>query len=79
MIKSSNRRKKSWWNGFFDDVFLENSFNIMNDFKKDTQILLFDEIGNNELHLKDYSDKLISYFQEYKSFCSFEKGWKSYF
>lgn len=58
---------------FFDDVFLENSFNIMNDFKKDTQILLFDEIGNNELHLKEYSDKLISYFQEYRIFAVLKK------
>ncbi|MEB3058527.1 nucleoside-triphosphatase [Parvimonas sp. D9] len=58
---------------FFDDVFLKKSYEFMNDFK-DNDILVFDEIGNKELHLKGYCKKLISLFKNNRIFAVLKKG-----
>ena len=52
---------------FFDDVFLKKSFEFMEGFK-DNDILIFDEIGNKELHLREYSKKLLSLFEKNRIF-----------
>lgn len=58
---------------FFDDVFLKKSYEFMDDFK-DNDILVFDEIGNKELHLKEYCTKLISLFENNRIFAVLKKG-----
>ncbi|BFT66534.1 nucleoside-triphosphatase [Parvimonas parva] len=58
---------------FFDDVFLKKSFEFMEDFK-DNDILIFDEIGNKELHLREYSKKLLSLFEKNRIFAVLKKA-----
>lgn len=58
---------------FFDDVFLKKSYEFMDDFK-DTDILVFDEIGNKELHLDEYCNKLLSLFEKNRIFAVLKKG-----
>lgn len=58
---------------FFDDVFLKKSFEFMEGFK-DNDILIFDEIGNKELHLREYSKKLLSFFEKNRIFAVLKKA-----
>ena len=58
---------------FFDEVFLKKSYEFMDDFKNN-DILIFDEIGNKELHLKEYCEKLLSLFEENRIFAVLKKG-----
>ena len=58
---------------FFDEVFLKKSYEFMDDFKNN-DILIFDEIGNKELHLKEYCEKLLSIFEYNRIFAVLKKG-----
>lgn len=58
---------------FFDDVFLKASFSIFEDFK-DPDLLVFDEIGNKEIHLKQYTEKLLDLFKEKRIFAVLKKA-----
>ena len=58
---------------FFDDVFLKKSYEFMDDFK-DNDILVFDEIGNKEGHLKEYCKKLLSLFENNRIFAVLKKS-----
>ena len=58
---------------FFDDVFLKKSYEFMDDFK-DNDILVFDEIGNKEGHLKEYCKKLLSLFENNRIFAVLKKA-----
>lgn len=58
---------------FFDDIFLKKSFEFIEDFK-DNDILVFDEIGNKEIHLEEYSEKLLSLFKENRIFAVLKKA-----
>lgn len=58
---------------FFDEVFLKKSFEFIEDFKENTDIIVFDEIGNKEIGLEDYSKKLISLFSEKRIFAVLKK------
>lgn len=59
---------------FFDDVFLKKSFEFFKDFKKDTDILVFDEVGNKEIHLKEYTKELISILNKKRVFAVLKKA-----
>lgn len=58
---------------FFDEIFLKKSYEFIESFK-DNDILVFDEIGNKELHLKEYCKKLISLFENNRIFAVLKKG-----
>lgn len=58
---------------FFDDVFLKKSYEFMDNFK-DNDILVFDEIGNKERHLKEYCKKLLSLFENNRIFAVLKKS-----
>ena len=59
---------------FFDEVFIEQSCKILDNLKENIDILIFDEIGNKEIHLEKYSDKLISLFEKYRIFAVLKKA-----
>ena len=58
---------------FFDEIFLKKSYEFIESFK-DNDILVFDEIGNKEVHLKEYCKKLISLFENNRIFAVLKKG-----
>lgn len=58
---------------FFDEIFLKKNYEFIENFK-DNDILVFDEIGNKELHLKEYCKKLISLFENNRIFAVLKKG-----
>ena len=58
---------------FFDDIFLKKSYEFMDNFR-DNDILVFDEIGNKEGHLKEYCEKLISLFENNRIFAVLKKS-----
>lgn len=58
---------------FFDEIFLKKSYEFIESFK-DNDILVFDEIGNKELHLKEYCKKLIFLFENNRIFAVLKKG-----
>lgn len=58
---------------FFKDVFLEKSFDIFNDFDKEAEILVFDEIGDKEIELENYTKELLSLFDKKRIFACLKK------
>lgn len=59
---------------FFDDIFLEKSFEIFSHFNNDIDIVILDEIGNKEKHLLNYTEKLLSIFNGYRVFAVLKKS-----
>lgn len=58
---------------FFKDVFLEKSFEFFNDFYKDAEILVFDEIGDKEIDLENYTKEIFSLFNKKRIFACLKK------
>lgn len=59
---------------FYDDLFIKSSFEIFKNLREDMDILILDEIGNKELHLKEYSKELVKLFCNYRVFAVLKKA-----
>lgn len=58
---------------FYDEIFLEKNDEIFKNLRKDMDILILDEIGNKELHLKNHTQKLLNLFNKHRVFAVLKK------